>query len=376
MAHTQDETPIRPETAKRIREILRLRAGMSAGEIGAVLRANYGTGSCAPNGDMLNVSGGKLEINGIPYTPGMVKKLLDEEAAAMSVSAKPLRALPGRTIEEISADIRVHAQNMARSYIIIGRDLIEAKQLLGHGKFLPWLRGMGFGVSAADKWMKLASEVGADSPLAELPPTKVMALLSLPAGEREAFAEANNVDSKSAAEIKRLIKERDEARKQAEYNEAHSRSLFRDYEKQRNAAESLQKEVEALKSATPRTVKVIEAPDDYQALKMQAAHHQAEMEEAAQAAEEAESRAAAAEAELARMKREGGGQAADRFAAVQGAANTFLMAVQLLPYDRQEMGNLYNRQRYASLVKSIREWCDEMADALEGGPLDAVGEVI
>ena len=74
--------------------------------------------------------------------------------------------LPTRTIEEISADTRVHAQNMARSYIIIGRDLIEAKQLLGYGKFLPWLREMGFGVSAADKWMKLAYEVDADSPLA------------------------------------------------------------------------------------------------------------------------------------------------------------------------------------------------------------------
>ena len=96
----------------------------------------------------------------------------------------------------------------------------------------------------------------------------------------------------------------------------------------------------------------------------------------AQAAEEAESRAAAAEAELARMRREQGGQAADKFTAAQGAANTFLMAVQLLPYDREELGNLYNRQRYAGLVKSVRDWCDEMADALEGGPLDAVGEVI
>ena len=284
--------------------------------------------------------------------------------------------LPGRTIEEISADIRVHAQNMARSYIIIGRDLIEAKELLGHGKFLPWLREMGFGVSAADKWMRLASEVDADSPLAELPPTKVMALLSLPAGEREEFAQANNVDSKSAAEIKRLIAERDQLKRERD----EARENWNTYQGSaihwKQEADYRAQRIEELQSQEPRTVKVIEAPDDYQALKMQAAHHQAEMEEAVQAAEEAESRAAAAVAELARMKREGGGQTADRFTTVQGAANTFLMAVQLLPYDRQEMGNLYNRQRYASLVKSIREWCDEMADALEGGPLDAVGEVI
>lgn len=277
--------------------------------------------------------------------------------------------LPSRAIEEIRADIRMRMQHMARDYIAIGLDLIEAKEQLGYGKFLPFLQEFGFGVSAAEKWMKLASEVDADSPLAELPQSKVMALLSLPAGEREAFAEANNVDSKSAAEIKRLIKEKEAAlRERNEFAAA--------FEKERQESTRRAARIEELQTQEPRTVKVIEAPDDYQALKMQAAHHRAEMEEAAQAAEEAESRAAAAEAELARMKREGGGQTADRFAAVQGAANTFLMAVQLLPYDRQEMGNLYNRQRYASLVKSIREWCDEMADALEGGALDAEGAIV
>lgn len=277
--------------------------------------------------------------------------------------------LPSRAIEEIRADIRMRMQHMARDYIAIGLDLIEAKEQLGYGKFLPFLQEFGFGVSAAEKWMKLASEVDADSPLAELPPTKVLALLSLPADEREEFAQANNVDSKSAAEIKRLIKEKEAAlRERNEFAAA--------FEKERQESTRRAARIEELQTQEPRTVKVIEAPDDYQALKMAAAHHQAEMEEAAQAAEEAESRAAAAEAELARMKREGGGQTADRFATVQGAANTFLMAVQLLPYDRQEMGNLYNRQRYASLVKSIREWCDEMADALEGGPLDAEGAVI
>lgn len=277
--------------------------------------------------------------------------------------------LPSRAIEEIRADIRMRMQHMARDYIAIGLDLIEAKEQLGYGKFLPFLQEFGFGVSAAEKWMKLASEVDADSPLAELPPTKVLALLSLPADEREEFAQANNVDSKSAAEIKRLIKEKEAAlRERNEFAAA--------FEKERQESTRRAARIEELQTQEPRTVKVIEAPDDYQALKMAAAHHQAEMEEAAQAAEEAESRAAAAEAELARMKREGGGQTADRFATVQGAANTFLMAVQLLPYDRQEMGNLYNRQRYASLVKSIREWCDEMADALEGGPLNAEGAVV
>lgn len=284
--------------------------------------------------------------------------------------------LPGRTIEEISADIRVHAQNMARSYIIIGRDLIEAKELLGHGKFLPWLREMGFGVSAADKWMRLASEVDADSPLAELPPTKVMALLSLPAAEREEFAQANNVDSKSAAEIKKLIAERDQLKKERD----EARENWNTYQGSaihwKQEADFRAQRIEELQNAEPRTVKVVETPDDYQQLKMAAAHHQAEMEEAAQAAEEAEQRAAAAEAELARMRMQGGGKAPDKMEKVAGLANDFLIAAQLLPYDREIMDSAQGRRQCELVVKQIRAWVLDMQQALECGPLDAEGAVI
>lgn len=284
--------------------------------------------------------------------------------------------LPGRTIEEISADIRVHAQNMARSYIIIGRDLIEAKELLGHGKFLPWLREMGFGVSAADKWMRLASEVDADSPLAELPPTKVMALLSLPAAEREEFAQANNVDSKSAAEIKKLIAERDQLKKERD----EARENWNTYQGSaihwKQEADFRAQRIEELQNAEPRTVKVVETPDDYQQLKMAAAHHQAEMEEAAQAAEEAEQRAAAAEAELARMRMQGGGKAPDKMEKVAGLANDFLIAAQLLPYDREIMDSAQGRRQCELVVKQIRAWVLDMQQALEFGALDAEGAVI
>lgn len=279
------------------------------------------------------------------------------------------QALSGRSIAEISADIKVHAQNMARSYIAIGRDLTEAKALLGHGRFLPWLKEMGFGVSAANKYMQLAAEIQDDSPLAELPYSKAFALIQLPAGEREAFAWENGVDSKSAAEIKRLIKERDEAQRQAENNRCGRAQA--EYE-----AEVLRQKLKAEQERPAIIQQVVEVPDDYQALKTAAAQHRAEIEEAAQAAEEAEGRAAAAEAELARLRREQSGQGADKFAAFQGAANTFLMAVQLLPYDREEMGSMYNRQRYASLVKGIREWCDEMTVALDDGALSTEGAVV
>lgn len=278
-----------------------------------------------------------------------------------------------RPLPELETTIRAAAVLELQGALTIGVCLMEAKEQLGRGKWLPWLQKMKISSTYAERRMRLAAEIPPESPLAALNYSQAMAMMALPAGERETFAQENEVESKTAAEIKRLIAEREQLQRERDAMASACEKASHRATKAELDAYNLQQQLD---SAEPRTVKVTEVPDDYQALKMAAAHHQAEMEEAAQAAEEAESRAAAAEAELARMRREQGGQAADKFTAAQGAANTFLMAVQLLPYDREELGSLYNRQRYQSLVKGIREWCDEMADAMEGGPLDAVGEVI
>lgn len=267
--------------------------------------------------------------------------------------------LPGRTIEEISADIRMRVQHMARDYIAIGRDLIDAKALLGHGRFLPWLQEMGFGVSAADKWMRLAAEIDLDSPLAELPQAKALALIGLPAGEREQFARENGVADKSAAEIKRLIRERDAAQREAQEAEERTRSMARELERARDME--------------PRTVTVHEVPDDYQQLKMAAAHQAADLEEAIAAAEEAERRAADAEARLARAQLTGG---RDRYAEIQDAANGFLMAANMLPWDKVELGTEQKRRQYELMMRPIREWVLNMQQALEFGPMDAEGAVL
>ncbi len=282
-----------------------------------------------------------------------------------------------RPLNVIEASITLHKEQATRGFLGIGRDLIDAKAQIGqHGQWMPWLEKMGFNQSTANKYMQVARAVSEGSALEGLSFTQIAALLALPAGEREAFVLENGVADKSGAEIKKLIAERDQLKKERD----EARENWNTYQGSaihwKQEADFRAQRIEELQNAEPRTVKVVETPDDYQQLKMAAAHHQAEMEEAAQAAEEAEQRAAAAEAELARMRREQGGQGRDRYQEIAGKANDFLLAARMLPWDAQEMGSEANRRRYELLMKPIREWVLDMQQALQFGPLDAEGAVM
>jgi len=350
-----------------------LRPGMDIGQVRQAMHDHRNHGFA---GDGVHIdgkdSGAHLQINGQVYTPGQVKQLLDASVQRMpaAVPESALRALP-----QIEESIRIHMRSMARSYIAIGRDLIAAKELVGqHGSWMEWLARMGFNQSTANKYMQAAREIPAGSYLEELPQSTVRALLTLPAEDREGFARQIGAEDKTAAEIKRLIAEREQLKRERD-------AMASAYEKASNRATKAEVDAynlqQQLNNAEPRTVKVVEVPDDYQALKMQAARHESDLQEALDAAEAAEQRAADAEAALRRERMQQGGAEMDEFTRVQGAVNTFLMAVQMLPYNPVELGGMYNRQRYAALLKPVFEWCEEMRDRLEnGGALDAEAEIV
>ncbi|MBQ8617692.1 MAG: DUF3102 domain-containing protein, partial [Clostridia bacterium] len=108
--------------------------------------------------------------------------------------ASPQTAAPARTLPEIEADILAQKRTIGMSIVIIGRALIEAKEQIPHGAWSAWLEErVNFSQSTADNYMRIAQQIGSGSPLLDLPYTKILALLSVPAEEREEFAKANNV---------------------------------------------------------------------------------------------------------------------------------------------------------------------------------------
>ena len=129
-----------------------------------------------------------------------------------------------RTPEMIGAEIRMYVDAGRRITLLcgieIGRRLVEAKEMLNHGEWLPWLkRETDFSERSAQNYMKVfntygAAQLGLFGPetntqtFADLPISKALALLSLPESERESFAEEVGAESLSVRDLEALVKER------------------------------------------------------------------------------------------------------------------------------------------------------------------------
>ena len=127
------------------------------------------------------------------------------------------KPVEGRTIETITDEILDAKRTGGEAILTIGRCLIEAKDMLPHGEWLPWLNErVEFSERTARNFMRLAREWTNRQTLADLGAAKALTLLALPAEEREQFVEDHNVIDMSARQLKEAIRERDEARKAAE----------------------------------------------------------------------------------------------------------------------------------------------------------------
>ena len=158
----------------------------------------------------------------------------------------------GRTIEAITGEILELKQRGGEVILDIGRRLLEAKGMLPHGEWLPWLNErVEFSERTAQKFMRLAQKWSNPSALADLGATKALMLLALPEEEREGFVEDHNVIDMSARQLEQAIRERDEARKAAEAAKADA-----------SAAEQARAKMEADMAATKNLLESARADAD------------------------------------------------------------------------------------------------------------------
>ena len=144
--------------------------------------------------------------------------------AASASECSPIGGAKKRTPEMIGAEIRMYVDAGRRITLLcgieIGRRLVEAKELLNHGEWLPWLRReTEFSERSAQNYMKVFNEYGAaqlglfgpetnTQTFADLPISKALAMLSLPESEREDFAAEVGAEALSVRELEAKVRER------------------------------------------------------------------------------------------------------------------------------------------------------------------------
>ncbi|MDR3561239.1 MAG: DUF3102 domain-containing protein [Negativicutes bacterium] len=136
-----------------------------------------------------------------------------------------------RTADVIAAEINgIKAQTrtvLLCGSIEIGRRLVEAKGMVDHGQWGDWLeKSVDYSKSTANNLMRIFEEYGADQitlfgdnsksqTFGNLNYSQAVALLGVPEGEREAFAQENDVANMSARELQEAVKARKEAEDRA-----------------------------------------------------------------------------------------------------------------------------------------------------------------
>lgn len=287
-----------------------------------------------------------------------------------------------RSIEEITISAKVNMQDMIGKAIALGRDFMDAKELLGHGKFLPWLETLGVSSSTANNYMKVAREIQPGTLMASLPYSKALALLSAPAEDREELAA--QAEDKSAAEIRKLIEERNRAAEAANTESAradraeHDAKRFYDENamlnnkisvlnnecnKQRQYAQDLREKL--IIAENEKTVEIVEkAPADYERLKK----NQADLMEAAARAEE---RAAELEEQLEAARSGGQAQEVPAMVTLGKAMNAFFSECEMMPFYPAAM--IGDSAAILNKVEQMEEWCRRMHDVLDAA---ASGKVV
>lgn len=195
----------------------------------------------------------------------------------------------GRDIETITAEVLELKKTAGESILGIGHRLLEAKSVLRHGEWLPWLsERVDLSERAAQNFMRLAREWSNPQALSDLGASKALALLAIPAEDREEFIAADHVvdggEMKKVAEmttreLDRAIKARDEAMARlksavataddavetADRFRRENNALldsYKDADRRRIAAEQraedLQRKLEQMEAQKPEPVEVVQ----------------------------------------------------------------------------------------------------------------------
>ena len=289
-----------------------------------------------------------------------------------------------RSIEIVTAEITMIRDNARKvfleSVIQIGTRLEEAKQMVPSGEWTAYLTDkLGYKPSTAQNYMRIAREFGggqvsltgktAADAFGQLSYSQILPLLGMAEEEREALAEENDLPSMSSREIAALVKERDEAKAEAEKAEMAKITAEGTLEGVQSACDILRPKLEqAEKERDEAKAKIEDLQEQLDSIEQQPAEvreltedeleeiRSKVREENAEAAKAAEERARAAEEKLDKVKNPAAHKVNFLFAEVRGLVDRL----------EQALGELEQTDEAAceKFAAVIAKWLKERGDGL------------
>ncbi len=299
-------------------------------------------------------------------------------------------ALQVRDIKVITSEIkelRAQAQNVAVAFAVeIGRRLVEAKAALPHGEWGQWLKDeVEFSQSSANNFMKIFEEYGdrqltlfgaitKSQTIGNLPYSKALQLLAIPADEREEFAENVDAENLSVKELQVAIKERNEAVRRAdELQKAadEADSARKDAEMKAAKADELQKRVDELnadlQSAQQATVKAKEQLKNAKANPKLPPERLKEIEEAAERTAKAQ-----AALEMDELIKKAKAELDGALEAKKAADASAAQAIKALEEAKKRLKTANPEiTRFKTIFESMQEQAGKLAEIIQKAPEDA-----
>jgi len=226
-----------------------------------------------------------------------------------------------RTPEIVAAEIRQIADQTRKmvlnSSIEIGKRLCEAKEMVPHGEWTAWLeKNVDFSQSSANNFMKIYTEYGdiqgelwgasaKSQTFGNLSYSQAVALLAVPAEEREEFVKENHVEDMSTRELQEAIKARDTAMEEATKSwETEREKILKENQKITKSLDYANKKLEIANKKLEMEKELHDKQHNAaEAVKQEQAEEIARLKEQLAKAEEKESTATLEEAaEIARLR--------------------------------------------------------------------------
>lgn len=272
--------------------------------------------------------------------------------------------------EQIEKRLQDDLDRMGEHYIDIGRclNIVKDEGLVPHGEWIAWVREHAqMNERNAQRVMRAAREVESGSPLARLDFSKVMALLALPAGEREEFAEQVDADSLTVRQLQAAIKARDDLAREKEAAQRRIERIERDNLDLRGRLSHISAEMKSQADDLTRAHETenAKAQQEIERLRGELDDTEDELKRRAKAESEAKGELLWLRTQVARGTAMAGD---DRLTPdeLASAARAFIGQVAVLPHMGRELAacNQKTRDAYLKHVNMVADWCERARVAL------------